>query len=155
MGRRKDKNLTRKEIAQSRMLITRIRAGLPIRDSEWPADVNGKPRYPWGTGRPPRMMTDEEAARIVLPNFPAPRMPEDKRGASLEEYLQAMGLDETTANPAAIYWEAYDALERGERCESCGRGGPKVCRDCAAMLEGLKAKNSTADRAYYGSERIA
>lgn len=156
MARRRDNHLTRKELAQSRTLILKIRAGIPIRESEWPADMNGKARYPWGTGRPPRIMSDEEAARVVLPTFPAARMPEDKRGASLAEYLEHMGLDESRANPAAIYWDAYDALERGERCESCGRPGPEVCRDCGAMLGALKDKaGKKGMQFYYGSQRIA
>jgi hypothetical protein len=143
MAKPKNGKLSRKELAQARTLVTKIRAGIPIREGEWPADLKG-PAYPWGHGWP-KMMSDEDAARIVLPSFRQPTMPEDKQGASLEDYLNAMGLDEEHANPAAIYWHAYDELERGHRCESCGRGGPSPCRDCDAMV--VKAQDLRGKRA--------
>jgi hypothetical protein len=52
-------------------------------------------------------------------------------GGALPRYLEAMGFDdETQANPCAIYQAAFDAKERGERCEVCGRPGETQCRPC-------------------------
>lgn len=95
-------------------LLAKVRAGVRIKDSEWPAWMRGvKSPASWSFA--------------------------DDRSGTVTAYLAAMGFsDESQANPAAIDWDAYRAVERGERCESCGRPGPTVCRDCGAMLDGVR-----------------
>jgi len=65
----------------------KIEAGIPIKDSEWPAWMRG-----------PRKLTDVD------------NRDEHQLRA---EYLYNKGITEDQANPAAIHWDAYYAREKG------------------------------------------
>ena len=68
-------------------------------------------------------------------------------GGALPRYLEAMGFDdETQANPAAIYHSVYEALERGERCDVCGRRGEQLCRPCQEWRRGSSRRAGPRQR---------
>lgn len=108
--------MTRKQVEKISILRAKIEAGLRVKDSEWPTWLSGKPKAIWAP-------SDETRNYYVM----------------LAEYLEAMGLkDSSDANPAAIQWEAYYALERGERCEVCARPGPNLCDTCGSWSRGYR-----------------
>jgi len=97
--------MTKAQVTKIGILRAKIEAGATIKESEW---------LPWQKA-PKALKYDDERNETTMRHL----------------YLDAMGInDESDANPAAIYWSAYEALERGESCQVCGRGGEKTCRPC-------------------------
>lgn len=82
--------MTPKQAAKLLALRARISAGLPVKESEWPA-------WQRAAGRLERYTDD--------------RNEYDFRA----DYLQAIGKTADQANPCAIYWDAYWERERGLR----------------------------------------
>jgi hypothetical protein len=89
-------------------LMAKASAGAKIKESEW---------FPWQRGPqdPAKWRHEETETEVTL------RI----------RYLEAIGKDETEANPNAIYWDAYDALQAGKVCDVCGRGGDSPCEPCS------------------------
>ena len=113
--------MTRAQVAKIKLLRAKVEAGVSIKESEW---------LPWQ-------------------KTPKGRRYEDERDETTMRhlYLAAMGIkDEANANPAAIYWSAYEALERGESCEVCGRGGEKLCRPCYSWNQSMAERQSIRRR---------
>jgi len=112
--------------ARIKILRAKIEAGLPIGDSEWLA-WQKKPGFAW----PKRMKAERLPKLPPMPQAPWPPTFGTEEGGDVTAYLEAMGIkDVDDANPSAIYWTAFEALERGERCEACGRRGALVCKPC-------------------------
>ena len=78
--------MTKAQIAKARILRAKIEAGIPVRETEWPAWMR------------PRRLTYED---------------DRNEWEMREEYLRNKGITEDQANPAAINWDAYHARERG------------------------------------------
>lgn len=97
--------MTKAQVAKIRILRAKAEAGATIKESEW---------LPWQKA-PKTLKYEDTRDETTMRHL----------------YLAAMGIkDEADANPAAIYWSAYEALERGESCEVCGRAGETLCRPC-------------------------
>ena len=96
--------MTKAQMAKIKLLRAKAEAGATIKESEW----------------------------LSWQKLPKLRYDDDRNEATMRRaYLAAMGLDdEADANPAAIYWSAYEAVERGESCAVCGRRGENPCRPC-------------------------
>ena len=105
--------MTPKQAEKVRILRAKLDAGVKVKESEWPAWMRG-------------------------PKSPTTWSSDDERNESTLriQYLDAMGLkDPADANPCAIYWPAYRAMERGERCEVCARPGETLCPVCGPWVE--------------------
>ena len=111
-----------KQQAKNKRLFDRLTAGGKVRESEYPS---------W-----------QKAPR------PAQSWNHSDSGGCLADYLLNKGITEDEANPAAIYWAAYQELELGHSCEVCGRPGPAQCGPCEewskALLAPRKPSKSTA-----------
>lgn len=113
--------MTKAQVAKIRILRAKAEAGVAIKDSEW---------LPWQKG-PKALKYDDERNETTMRHL----------------YLAAMGIkDEADANPAAIYWDAYEALERGESCTVCGRRGEELCRPCQSWREGIAERPTVRRR---------
>lgn len=116
--------MTPKQAAKQHLLYQKLVAGVKVKPSEYPAwQRNAGKGWEW---KPADEMRCESIMR-----------------AEYEANMRATHGEDWDPNPAAINWEAYAALERGERCEVCGRPGLKSCEPCEAWA-----------RARYDAKRI-
>ena len=108
--------MTAKQAAKQKLLYDKLTAGLKVRESEYPVwQRKAGKDWMWAPSDESR---DEHQFR-----------------REYETAMRAIHGQDWEPNPAAVEWDAYRALERGEHCDICGRPGPKACDPCRRWSE--------------------
>ena len=107
--------MTPKQAAKQKTLYDKLVAGLKVRESEYPA-------WQRNAGKIERYVDDRG---------------EHELRAEYQRHMEAIHGADWQPNPAAVEWDAYRAVERGERCEICARPGPQTCEPCRDWHRGL------------------